>query len=84
MLIKNFFCSIQEIFRDSLHSAELRLRVVKHKNNMNIQTSQNAVIGNKKQPPPPVFPKPSSNTSTPFSNKENVTTTNKANKCIYF
>lgn len=84
MLIKNFFYSIQEIFRDSLHSAELRLRVVKHKNNMDIQTSQSTVIGNKKQPPPPVFPKPSSNTSTPFSNKENITTINKVNKCIYY
>lgn len=80
----NFLYSIQEIFRDSLHSAELRLRVVKHKNNMDIQTSQSStVIGNKKQPPPPVFPKPSTNTITPFSNKENITTSNKANKCIY-
>lgn len=79
-----FFYSIQEIFRDSLHSAELRLRVVKHKNNMDIQISQNTMIGNKKQPPPPVFPKPSSNTCTPLSNKENITSTNKTNKCIYF
>lgn len=81
-----FFDSIQEIFRDSLHSAELKLRVIKHKNNMDIQTSQNTTsISNKKQPPPPVFPKPSTNGNTPFSNKENVTSgsSNKANKCIY-
>jgi len=40
---------------------------------MDIQTSQNAVAGNKKQPPPPVFPKPSNITAT-YSNKENVST----------
>lgn len=85
MLVIFLFCSIQEIFRDSLHSSELRLRVLKHKNNMDIQTSQNTVINNKKPPPPPVFPKPSTNNSgLPFSNKENVTSgpSNKDNKCI--
>jgi len=41
---------------------------------MDIQTSQNTVAGNKKQPPPPVFPKPSSNTTATYSNKENVST----------
>lgn len=48
---------------------------------MEIQTSQNMVgVNNKKQPPPPVFPKPSINAS----NKENVTTrsSNKDNKGI--
>lgn len=73
MLIIFFFYSIQEIFRDSLHSSELRLRVIKHKNNLNIQTSQNVVAGNKKQPPPPVFPKPPINSCAPLSNKENFT-----------
>lgn len=68
-----FLYSLQEIFRDSLHSSELKLRVIKHKNNIEGQTSQNVVVSNKKHPPPPVFPKPSTNTSTPFSNKENVT-----------
>ncbi|XP_050439325.1 partitioning defective 3 homolog isoform X2 [Adelges cooleyi] len=88
-LLDQPFNAIQEIFRDSLHSSELRLRVVKHKNNQDNQTSQNAVSGNnKKQPPPPVFPKPSTNnnhsnnTCAPFSNKENLTTglSNKDNK----
>lgn len=52
---------------------------------MDIQTSQSTIVSNKKQPPPPVFPKPTSNASTPFSNKENVTlgSSNKVNKCIY-
>lgn len=51
---------------------------------MDVQTSQNSVVSNKKQPPPPVFPKPSTNAGVPFSNKENVTTgsSNKDNKCI--
>uniref|UniRef100_A0A2S2P9F5 Partitioning defective 3 n=1 Tax=Schizaphis graminum TaxID=13262 RepID=A0A2S2P9F5_SCHGA len=73
-LLDQPFNAIQEIFRDSLHSSELRLRVIKHKNNMDLQTSQNTVAGNKKQPPPPVFPKPSSNTTTGYNNKENVST----------
>ncbi|XP_025408039.1 partitioning defective 3 homolog isoform X4 [Sipha flava] len=71
-LLDQPFNAIQEIFRDSLHSSELRLKVIKHKNNVDIQTSQNTGTFNKKQPPPPVFPKPSTNTSVPFSNKENV------------
>lgn len=81
-----FLDSIQEIFRDSLHSSELRLRVIKHKNNMDLQTSQSLVVGNKKQPPPPVFPKPSTNANPPFSNKENVTaeSSSKDSKCIIF
>ena len=74
MLVIFVLNSIQEIFRDSLHSSELRLRVMKHKNNMDIQTSQNMVAGNKKQPPPPVFPKPSSNTTVTYNNKENIST----------
>jgi len=41
---------------------------------MDMQTSQNTVAGNKKQPPPPVFPKPSSNATAIYSNKENVST----------
>lgn len=46
---------------------------------MEIQTSQNMAGVNKKQPPSPVFPKPSLN----VSNKENVTTrSNKDNKGI--
>ncbi|XP_027843478.2 partitioning defective 3 homolog isoform X3 [Aphis gossypii] len=73
-LLDQPFNAIQEIFRDSLHSSELRLRVIKHKNNMDLQTSQNTVAGNKKQPPPPVFPKPSSNITTSYNNKENVST----------
>lgn len=51
--------------------------MVKHKNNINGQTSQTTVIGNKKQPPPPVFPKPHVKTN----NKENVTASSKNNKC---
>lgn len=84
MLIIFFLDSIQEIFRDSLHSSELRLRVLKHKNNTDIQTSQNTVANNKKPPPPPVFPKPFTNSGLPFSNKENITSgpSNKDNKCI--
>lgn len=78
-----FLDSIQEIFRDSLHSSELRLRVIKHKNNMENQTSQSTVAGNKKQPPPPVFPKPSSNSTATYSNKENVSTgSSDKDKCI--
>lgn len=52
---------------------------------MDIQTSQNTTTFNKKQPPPPVFPKPSTNASAPFSNKENVTSGSsiKDNKCNY-
>ncbi|VVC45881.1 Hypothetical protein CINCED_3A001311 [Cinara cedri] len=72
-LLGQKFNALQEIFRDSLHSSELKLRVIKHKNNMDVQISQNMAVSNKKHPPPPVFPKPSTNTSTPFSNKENVT-----------
>lgn len=83
MLVIFVLNSIQEIFRDSLHSSELRLRVIKHKNNMDLQTSQNTVAGNKKQPPPPVFPKPSSNTTTAYNNKENVSTgSSDKDKCI--
>lgn len=48
---------------------------------MDIQSSQNTGTGNKKQPPPPVFPKPLTNTSAPFSNKENVSSSSKENKC---
>ncbi|XP_025203351.1 partitioning defective 3 homolog isoform X5 [Melanaphis sacchari] len=73
-LLDQPFNAIQEIFRDSLHSSELKLRVIKHKNNMDLQASQNTISGNKKQPPPPVFPKPSSNTTTTYNNKENVST----------
>lgn len=75
MLKLKFFYSIQEIFRDSLHASELRLKVIKHKNNVNTQTSQNTITGNK--PPPPVFPK----LHATSNNKENVTTSNKNNKC---
>lgn len=79
-LLDQPFNAIQEIFRDSLHSSELRLRVIKHKKNIDIQTSQNMVTSNKKQPPPPVFPKPLTNNNVPFSNKENVTATIKDNR----
>ncbi|XP_065352008.1 partitioning defective 3 homolog isoform X9 [Cloeon dipterum] len=41
------FQTVQEIFRDSLRSPELRLRVVKYKHNLEAR-----------RPPPPVFPKP--------------------------
>lgn len=52
---------------------------------MDIQTSQNIAVSNKKHPPPPVFPKPSTNTSVPLSNKENVTSglSKQDKKCIY-
>jgi len=50
---------------------------------MDLQTSQNTVAGNKKQPPPPVFPKPSSNITTSYNNKENVSTgSSDKDKCI--
>ncbi|XP_059471634.1 partitioning defective 3 homolog isoform X3 [Neocloeon triangulifer] len=39
------FQTVQEIFRDSLKSPELRLRVVKYKHNLDVR-----------RPPPPVFP----------------------------
>ncbi|XP_046678766.1 partitioning defective 3 homolog isoform X4 [Homalodisca vitripennis] len=44
-LLDQPFNVVQDIFRDSLRSPELRLRVVKHKAGM-------------KKPPPPVYPKP--------------------------
>lgn len=52
---------------------------------MDVQTSQNMPVSNKKHPPPPVFPKPSTNTSTPISNKENATSglTKQDKKCTY-
>ncbi|XP_050530770.1 partitioning defective 3 homolog isoform X2 [Daktulosphaira vitifoliae] len=84
-LLDQPFNAIQEIFRDSLHSSELRLRVVKHKNNQDNQTSQVTVTGNKKQPPPPIFPKPSTNNIGALNNnKENFTIglSNKDNKII--
>lgn len=60
--------SVQEIFRDSLRSPELRLRVVKHR-----AGDGRAVNGVKKKPPPPIYPKPSINhPKHPLYNKENV------------
>ncbi|XP_073969994.1 par-3 family cell polarity regulator isoform X4 [Rhodnius prolixus] len=50
-LIQQPFNVVQEIFRDSLRSQELRLRVLKG-------TKGTSNSGSKKQPPPPVFPKP--------------------------
>lgn len=74
-------CSIQEIFRESLHSTELRLRVVKHKNNMDVQASHNTVT-DKTQLPSSSFPKLS---GLPFSNKENFTSGPSSNmdKCSH-
>lgn len=60
---------VQEIFRDSLRSPELRLRVVKHQPNGG--RGVNGVA--KKQPPPPIYPKPSINhPKHPLYNKENI------------
>lgn len=66
-----FGCSVQEIFRDSLRSPELKLRVIKHQHHSGTTRPVNGVT--KKQPPPPVYPKPSVNhPKHPMHNKENI------------
>lgn len=65
-----------------MHSTELRLRVVKHKTNVDVQTNHNTVT-DKTQQPSKGFPKLS---GLPFGNKENFTSgpsSNVDNKCIY-
>nr|XP_018902814.1 PREDICTED: partitioning defective 3 homolog isoform X1 [Bemisia tabaci] len=57
-LVGQPFHIVQEIFRDSVKSPELRLRVIK-----------NPSEGGKKQPPPPIFP--TSTSSANLKNKEN-------------
>ncbi|XP_065226189.1 partitioning defective 3 homolog isoform X2 [Planococcus citri] len=78
-LINQSFNTVQEIFRDSLRSPELRLRVVKHQSNGG--RGVNGVA--KKQPPPPIYPKPSINhPKHPLYNKENIAVVESEEKSI--
>lgn len=60
-----FSCSVQDIFKDSLRSPDLRLRVVKHRTSMANFT---------KKPPPPVFPRSS-------ADKENIAMVETEERC---
>ncbi|XKL68127.1 hypothetical protein PGB90_003618 [Kerria lacca] len=69
-LLNQSFNTVQEIFRDSLRAPELRLRVVKYQQSTKTRPVNGVA---KKQPPPPVYPKPSINhPKHPMHNKENM------------
>lgn len=59
-LLDQPFHVVQDIFRESLRSPELRLRVVKHKTGV-------------KKPPPPVYPKPTNLAAQSPGEKDSIT-----------